>query len=562
MKKLSTLIITAVACLSAVTISAQNFEWAHSFGGTTLDCGFAIGIDPQGNVYTAGAFDGTSDFNPGSGTFNLTSNGLEDVYVSKCDAAGNFLWAVSVGSATDYDNAFALTVDASGNVYVTGLFGQTADFDPGSGTYNLTSNGVTDLFVLKLDNLGNFVWAKSIGANSYEAGNAITLDANNNLLITGNFAGAVDFDPGTGTAILTENSGFYDAFVLALDNSGNFLWAKQFGGAHDQTGRSLAIDGSGNIYVGGTFRWTTDFDPSAAVYPVVGNDSSSADLYICKLDASGNFVWVKTIGGIDPFDGVKLSTDAAGNVVAAGMFSGSVDFDPNTNAIYMISNSASYDFFMVRLDANGNFQWVVATGSAQTDGAYSIDIDPAGFIFVTGVFHDTVDFNPGTPVVNLMSNGLQDVFVCKYDYNGDLVWAKGLGGSSYDNAFGIAVDGANNVYTVIQYYNTVDFDPGAGVFNLTATGGTDIGVLKLSVTGVGIEESETSNISMFPNPVSTVLNIQTTEVIERISIYSSTGALVQTETKNVFSVAELSSGVYLIQVQTANGIATSRFVKE
>jgi len=559
--KLKLLAVLATANLCAITSSAQNFEWAYSFGASSTDCGFGIGIDPSGNVYTAGAFTGTVDFNPSAGTLNLTAVGAEDIYVSKADAAGNFLWAVNVGSTT-YDNALALVVDATGSVYVTGLYGSTADFDPGVGTVNLTPVGADDAFILKLDNLGNFVWAKSIGSNSFESGRSIALDANNNVLITGDFAGTTDFDPGIDTAYLTAAGGYYDAFVLTLNNNGDFLWAKQFGGVHDQTGRSIAVDGSGNVYVGGTFRWTTDFDPGAAVYPVIGDDSTTADLYICKFDASGNFVWVKTIGGADPFDEINLSTDAAGNVVAAGMFSGSIDFDPNASTIYMISNSGSYDLFMLRLDASGIFQWVVTTGSTQTESIMSIDIDPTGYIFVTGVFNDTVDFNPGTGTTNLIANGLQDIFVCKYDFNGDLVWAKSIGGYSYDNSFGIAVDASENVYVVSQFYNTVDFDPGAGVFNLTSVGGTDVGVWKLNVTGVGIHESETSNVSLFPNPATTVLNIQTTEVIEHVFIYNSTGALVQTETRNSFSVAELSAGVYILQVQTASGISTSRFIKE
>ncbi|HTF06040.1 MAG TPA: SBBP repeat-containing protein, partial [Bacteroidia bacterium] len=307
--KLKLLAVLATANLCAITSSAQNFEWAYSFGASSTDCGFGIGIDPSGNVYTAGAFTGTVDFNPSAGTLNLTAVGAEDIYVSKADAAGNFLWAVNVGSTT-YDNALALVVDATGSVYVTGLYGSTADFDPGVGTVNLTPVGADDAFILKLDNLGNFVWAKSIGSNSFESGRSIALDANNNVLITGDFAGTTDFDPGIDTAYLTAAGGYYDAFVLTLNNNGDFLWAKQFGGVHDQTGRSIAVDGSGNVYVGGTFRWTTDFDPGAAVYPVIGDDSTTADLYICKFDASGNFVWVKTIGGADPFDEINLSTDA------------------------------------------------------------------------------------------------------------------------------------------------------------------------------------------------------------------------------------------------------------
>jgi hypothetical protein len=127
---------------------------------------------------------------------------------------------------------------------------------------------------------------------------------------------------------------------------------------------------------------------------------------------------------------------------------------------------------------------------------------------------------------------------------------------------GISVDATQNVHVVAQFSATADFDPGAGTANLTAVGSSDVGILKLSITGVGITEHGTGSVSIFPNPASTSLNIQTNEAVEKISIFNSTGALVQTETKNTFSVAGLPAGVYLIQVQTANGTATSRFVKE
>ena len=127
------------------------------------DEGTSIAVDATGNVFTTGYFFSTSDFDPGTGTFNLTSLGLDDIFVSKLDALGNFVWTKQWGG-TSAENSYSIAVDASGNVLTTGSFqSSTVDFDPGPGTFNLTSTGNRDIFVSKLDASGNFVWATSMG---------------------------------------------------------------------------------------------------------------------------------------------------------------------------------------------------------------------------------------------------------------------------------------------------------------------------------------------------------------------------------------------------------------
>jgi Beta-propeller repeat len=149
--------------LSIFDVEAQNFSWAKSIGGTGGDTGNSIAVDALGNVYTTGIFINTVDFDPGAGVFNLTSVGGSNIFVSKLDASGNFVWAKSTGSGNGISNSIA--VDASGSVYTTGSFNGTVDFDPGVGVFNLTSAGSdADIFVSKLDASGNFVWAKSVGA--------------------------------------------------------------------------------------------------------------------------------------------------------------------------------------------------------------------------------------------------------------------------------------------------------------------------------------------------------------------------------------------------------------
>jgi len=201
--------------------NAQNFEWAKQLGGVSSDVGSSIAVDAFGNVYTTGYFQGTADFDPGPGAFNLTSAGGGDIFISKLDASGNFVWAKQMGGTSE-DVGYSIAVDASGNVFTTGYFEGTADFDPGPGTFNLTSAGNTDIFISKLDASGNFVWAKQLGGTDYDSGVSIALDTSGNVYTTGWFQGTVDFDPGPGTFNLT-SAGNSDIFVHKMSQSNTGL---------------------------------------------------------------------------------------------------------------------------------------------------------------------------------------------------------------------------------------------------------------------------------------------------------------------------------------------------
>ena len=196
--------------------SNGDFLWAKSIGGTDHDSGYGIAVDSGGNVHTTGAFRDTVDFEPGPGTFSLTSS-VGDVFVSKLDSNGDFLWAKSMGG-TSLDQGNSIAVDSGGNVYTTGFFRGTVDFDPGPGTFNLTGSGAAKFFVSKLDSKGNFLWAKSIGGPLGISGtvrNGIAVDGRGNIHTTGNFTRTADFDPGQGTLNLT-SSGDLDIFVSKL----------------------------------------------------------------------------------------------------------------------------------------------------------------------------------------------------------------------------------------------------------------------------------------------------------------------------------------------------------
>lgn len=320
-----------------------NFVWVKSIGGTYSDQGYGIAVDISGNVYTTGDFGDTVDFDPGFNTSKLISvGGSYDIFVQKLDANGNFVWAKGMGG-TYPDRGRDITLDASSNVYITGSYGYTVDFDPGSGISNLTSMGGSDAFIQKLSASGNFVWAKSMGGSNTDIGNAIAVDASGNVYATGDFRGSVDFDPGIGTNNLVA-IGLSDIYIQKLDATGNFLWAKNMGGTNTDHGYGVAVDNNGNIFTTGSFYGSVDFDPGTGINNLVSNGT---DVFIQKLDIGGNFVWAKNIGGSNVDFGSGITSSDNGSIYITGMYSLLTDLNPTTGSYYSTGND--YGIFTIKL---------------------------------------------------------------------------------------------------------------------------------------------------------------------------------------------------------------------
>ena len=219
----------------------------------------------------------------------------------------NLQWAKQISGDGIGNASLVITIDASENVYTIGSFAGTVDFDPGSGVFNLTATGNSDIFINKLDASGNFVWVKSFGGPEYDTGRSIVLDSSGNIYTTGTFGGTADFDPGLGVYNLT-TSGIADGvFISKLDASGNFVWAKKIGGGCYCDYYFIAVDGTGNVYTTGSFDGTQDFDPGPGVFNLTSTGWS--DTFISKLDSAGNFVWAKRIGGVDICESHSIVVD-------------------------------------------------------------------------------------------------------------------------------------------------------------------------------------------------------------------------------------------------------------
>jgi hypothetical protein len=382
--------------------AAGDFVWAKHIGGLNYDRNEGMCIDASGNVYLTGNFGGTPDFDPGPGVYNLVATSYSNMFICKLDVSGNFIFAKHIIGTGLYGTSDDITVDLAGNIYTTGNFSDTCDFDPGIGVYNLygdTTGGIGQhgtIFINKLDVSGNFVWAKSLGnLSSFNEGLSVTTDGAGNVYTTGDFGGTGDFDPGAGIFNMTAlgvGPNESNVFVSKLNSSGNFVWAKRMG--YETAGASsIKIGPTGSVYTTGGFYLTGDFDPGPGIFNITS--AGSSDIFVSALDASGNFLWAKGMGGTAKDEARSLSVDQYNNIYTTGSFDSSADFDPGAGTFSLSPHSGNRDVFVSKLDASGNFLNAGNMGGTGGDGGNSIASDNFGNAYTTGGFGGTADFDPG-----------------------------------------------------------------------------------------------------------------------------------------------------------------------
>jgi hypothetical protein len=390
--------------------SSGDFIWVRTWGAAGLYgevLRHSVSVDGSGNVYVAGEFESTVDFDPGSGVDEHASNGSIDVYVSKFDSSGNFLGTKTWGGSNQ-DNIGEDTVDNFGSVYVTGWYHFTVDFDPGDGVDNHISSGVADAFLSKFDSSGTFLWTKTWGDGDEDYGQSVAADVSGNVYVTGCFfSDVIDLDPGSGIDDHTGN-GKADIFLTKFDSSGAFQWGKTWGGTSSDESIGVAVDGPGCVYVTGTFSNAVDFDPGAGVdaHASTGHE----DVFLSKFDSLGGFQWAKTWGGGWHDIGYDIALDESGNAYVTGEFEGTVDFDPGIGVDSHTPDNGSSSVFLSKFDSTGAFLW------AKTWSALGWGVVTSGSesVYVTGEFPYTADFDPGSGVDSHTSNGLTDAFLVKF----------------------------------------------------------------------------------------------------------------------------------------------------
>ena len=316
--------------------------------------------------------------------------------------------------------------------------------------------------MVKLSPKGVVDWAKQMGSASPsdgDFGRSIAITPQGKVLVTGFFSANAQF----GTINLT-STGQRDVFVEELDSSGNVLWAKGFGGNAPDLGQSIVVDSLGNSYITGSYQNSITFG-STVLNATAG---STSNVFVVKLDTSGNAVWAESWGGNGDDTGFGIAIDGSDNLYVTGNYTGL--FDSTT-----FSSAGDSDVFVTKYSSAGRLLWEESQGGPGHDDGTGVAVDSSGNVFVTGDFIGKASF--GT--VQLSSAGQDDVFIERLSTSGTTIWAKSLGGTGFDAGFGIAVDGNDNVYGTGVFQGTASF----GGTTLTSNGDYDVYYTKLDSNG-------------------------------------------------------------------------------
>ncbi|MDH6059744.1 DUF4347 domain-containing protein [Chrysosporum bergii ANA360D] len=448
------LAFTSDALSSYGGLLTPTFAWAQKAGGGYMDFGRSIAVDSSGNVYTIGRFGGTATF----GNTTLTSAGSDDIFIAKQNSDGTFAWARKAGGGGT-DTAMDIAVDSSGNIYTTGYFQGTATF----GNTTLTSAGNDDIFIAKQNSDGTFAWAQKIGGSGYDLARSIAVDGSGNVYTTGSLNSTVTF----GTTTYTP-AGF-DAFITKHNSDGTLVWGQLSRGTGTESANSIAVDSSGNVYTTGFFTGAATFGTTTFT------SSGSQDTFIAKQNSDGTFAWARKAGGSGGDDaGGGIAVDNSGNIYTTGYFNGNATSGGTvTFGTTTLTSTSNWEIFIAKQNGDGTFAWAQkAGGGTGQDQARSIAIDASGNIYTTGYFNGTATFGTTT----LTSAGQGDIFIAKQNSDGTFAWAQKMGGTGYDEGYGIALGSSGNIYTTGLLTGPATF----GNTTLTSAGGYDIFIAKLT----------------------------------------------------------------------------------
>ncbi|MDH4038458.1 MAG: T9SS type A sorting domain-containing protein [Candidatus Krumholzibacteria bacterium] len=447
--KPSIMVLSALAILSLGITPAMAQQpvhlWSHGFGGTSWDQGTSIAVDADGNVIIAGSFQGTMNLGGG----NLTSAGDRDIFLAQFGPGGAHQWSKSFGG-TGYDEATAVAVDPAGYVLVTGRFENTINFGGGAlisaggpdiflarfgptgghnwskrfgstgwdeglalvadisggaimagafegavqfgNTSSLYSAGGQDIFVARYSASGSPHWAQSFGGTASDRAEALAMDSAGDIIVTGIFAGTVDF--GGGGLV----SSGYDAFV-AKYTATSHQWSQRFGNTGDDIGTAVATDGDNNVVVAGSFQTSIDLG-GGAIW-----DNGGGDIFFAGFNGAGVHQWSQGLGGSSVDEAHSLVCDPYGGILLTGYFWDITNFGGDDLA------SAGYaDVFLARFTSSGAHQWSTSFGSTGYDYGLGVALSGVGKVHTTGMFQGAVDFGGGV----LTSAGSSDIFVARY----------------------------------------------------------------------------------------------------------------------------------------------------
>ncbi len=545
------------------TASGQYLSQISSFSTVVNN---DVAIDSAGNAYVTGAISGSTDFHPSGTTatenFSLSSIGLKDIFIAKYSDTGEPLWGFSIGGIAGGpgldDEGVAIAVSPAGNVFVTGYFQGTADFDPGDGVAEVTSNGFRDVFMASYTADGNFRWARGFGGTADDRGHDVGLHENNAVFFTGFFR-----ETGTlssGQDALT-SAGEEDGFLISMDQDAGLNWLFNYGDFSVDKGNRVAADGAGNVYLLGVFSRDASFDPAGSADPL-SSLSGSQDGVLASYTPAGDFRWAIPIGGALLDGTTGLAVDAEGHAYLTGFFLGSVDFAPRNGPVER--TSIGRDIYIARYTSTGTLDWVHPLGSGFAEGS-NIDVNDNGDVLFSGFFTGEIFPNP-LSTLRLTSNGEQDILLASYNADGTFQWATNVGGPLAEIPSGVAVSPNGDAYLAGYFEDEVDFDAGLDTLLIASAGSFDGFVAQftpsgsISVANEPIPTLAGAELHAYPNPAANRVNLKVTsartgaghveivDVLGRVVVRRGyTGWAGVSQTLDL-PVAQLPAGVYMVRL--------------
>ena len=393
---------------------------------------------------------------------SFINSGAYDVFVAKFDGDdANHFWSHSFGGQNPLrDTAYghAITVDAEGDFYITGYF--SGSLDVGGGT--LLAMGSNSIFIAKFKGEdGSHIWSKSLsikGQNSVYA-YSIAVDKKGDIIITGYFSGTLNFG-----GVPLSSTGRKDLFIAKFTGiNGSHEWSHRFGGQNSKRdsikGYSVAIDKNGDLTVTGYFSGTVNIGDKK--FTSVGG----SDFFVAKFKGTdGSKVWVSSFEGTWEDMGKCLTIDPQDNVLITGYFTGTLDFGDE-----QLSSTGRRDIFLVKFGgADGRHIWSHSFGGSgpnwDSARAYSVAASKSGDLVITGYFNGTLDFGGG-PLISKSNN---DIFVAKFNGDGDHIWSHNYGGkkTNFAHSYAVSIDSNEDVIVTGDFSGTLDL--GGGLLASTA----------------------------------------------------------------------------------------------
>ncbi len=578
-------VISAGIAVEACTVNSSSvkFDWAQSILNEEVIASYerysSAAIDGSGNIYRLGTFSGTRTF----GSFSLTSAGKADIVISKQNSAGEFLWAKRIGGLQD-DKANMIASDQSGNIYITGtlvIYSGSVDIDPGSTTFLITPKAYEAGFIAKLDTDGIFIWGKKVDASPEAIPwlKSIFADASGVYLTGASYNGIPSaFDSSIDPNQYETKKG-YITKLRASDGSNR--WTRQYitTGANmdDVTPRAITVDAQKQVYVTGSYSGTINFGQSQNSLILTTSEIDS-DVYVSKMDSSGNLLWAKSMGGSLRDVPTAIAVDLLGNVYTTGTFDGVADFDPGAGTYTFTPTSPGYNTYFSKLNSEGNFVWAKHLFWGEN---MALTTDGLGNVFAAGNFNNTVDFSFGKGTA-VLSGGTREGYLLKFKPDGETGWAKhfkiveGQSGSFLAGVYpeNLFIDKNCNIITSGVFAGKTDFDPSENSHVLNYSSSIQLReresyILKLEQTDIvsGINDllSEKTAVKTYPNPTASIVYISSDNFHDRhdVVVYNLLGEklLQQTYVHDQIDISGLSNGLYILEIHTGEITETFRIIK-